>query len=256
MTDTALITGASTGIGAAFARRLAHDGLDLVLVARSEQKLNELADTIRAESGVRVTVFARDLGAQDASRQLFDDVATAGITVDFLLNNAGFGAHSAVADADPERLGAMVRLNCEVVTELSQRFLGGMIARRHGTIVNVASNAAYQPLPTMAVYGATKSFVLSFTEALWHEVKGTGVRVLALCPGPTDTPFFEIAGEDFAGESKRTTDQLIATAKRALAQGRPSVVDGPRNSLIAHSVGLLPKRAALWGAEKFVAPRA
>ena len=132
-------------------------------------------------------------------------------------------------------------MNCEVLTELSQRFLPGMMSRRRGTIVNVASNAAFQPLPQMAVYGATKAYVLSFTEALWHETRGTGVRVLALCPGPTETPFFEIAGEDFA-RSKRTTLQLIDTAKRALGDGRPSVVDGTWNALLAR-VGCASCRA-------------
>jgi hypothetical protein len=255
MTDTALVTGASTGIGAAFARRLARDGLDLVVVARSDEKLQALATAIRAETGRRVTVLARDLGVPDAAAALVRDVDELGLRVDFLLNNAGFGLHSAVADSDPGRLGAMVQLNCGVVTELTQRFLPGMLERHHGTVVNVASTASFQPIPTMAVYGASKAYVLSFTEALWHEVKGTGVRVLALCPGPTDTPFFEIAGEDFAGAGKRTTDQLIDTAKRALVRGVPSVVDGVPNALLARTARFVPKRPALWGAQKFVAPR-
>lgn len=252
---TALVTGASTGIGAEFARRLAEDGLDLVLVARSEQKLEDLAREIRLASGATVTVLARDLGVQNASRDLVAEVEGLGIEVDFLLNNAGFGTHGSVADADPERLADEVRLNCGVLTELTQRFLPAMIARRRGSIVNVASNAAFQPLPMMAVYGATKAYVLSFTEALWHETKGTGVRVLALCPGPTDTAFFDIAGEDFA-KTKRTTEQLIDTAKRALSRDQPSVVDGMSNALVARlAVRLLPKRLALWGAAKTVGPR-
>lgn len=249
------MTGASTGIGADFARRLAVDGLDLVLVARSADKLEALADSIRSESGRRVTVLARDLGQPGAARALVDEVEALDIEVDFLLNNAGFGTHGAVVLADPDRLSDEIRLNCEVLTELSQRFLPGMTSRRRGTIVNVASNAAFQPLPQMAVYGATKAYVLSFTEALWHETRGTGVRVLALCPGPTETPFFEIAGEDFA-RSKRTTLQLIDTAKRALGNGRPSVVDGTWNALLARvGVRLLPTRIALWAAAKTVDSR-
>lgn len=252
---TALITGASTGIGADFARRLGADGLDLVLVARSEQALEELATTIRRDSGVHVTVLTRDLGVPDASRDLVRECDRLGLEIDFLLNNAGFGTHGPVAEADPERLADEVRLNCGVLTELSQRFLPGMLARRRGTIVNVASNAAFQPLPLMAVYGATKAYVLSFTEALWHETKGTGVRVLALCPGPTDTAFFDIAGEDFA-RSKRTTAQLIDTTKRALARNQPSVVDGASNAVVARlAVRLLPKKVALWAAEKTVGSR-
>lgn len=252
---TALITGASTGIGADFARRLGADGLDLVLVARSHDKLEALAADIRRETRVSVTVLPRDLAAPDAPRDLVAECERLGIEVDFLLNNAGFGTHGSVADADPERLAEEIRLNCGVLTELSQRLLPGMIARRRGSIVNVASNAAFQPLPLMAVYGATKSYVLSFTEALWHETRGTGVRVLALCPGPTDTAFFDIAGEDFA-RSKRTTQQLIDTAKRALARNQPSVVDGVSNALVARlAVPLLPKRVALWAAAKTVGPR-
>jgi hypothetical protein len=253
--DTALVTGASTGIGAAFARRLARDGLDLVVVARSEAKLDELAAAIRAETGRRVTVLARDLGAPGAAADLVRDVDELGIRVDLVLNNAGFGLHSSVADSDPARLAAMVQLNCGVLTELTQRLLPGMLDRRHGTIVNVASTASFQPIPTMAVYAASKAYVLSFTEALWHEVRGTGVRVLALCPGPTDTPFFEVAGEDFSGAGKRTTDQLIETARRALARGVPSVVDGVPNALLARTARFVPKRSALWGAQKYVAPR-
>lgn len=254
-TRTALVTGASTGIGADFARRLASDGLDLVLVARSADKLEALAESVRAETGRQVTVLARDLTELGAAAALVDEIAAHGIEVDFLLNNAGFGTHGAVADADPVRLSDEVRLNCEVLTELSQRLLPAMIARRRGTIVNVASNAAFQPLPQMAVYGATKAYVLSFTEALWHETRGTGVRVLALCPGPTETPFFAIAGEDFA-RTKRTTAQLIDTAKRALSDGRPSVVDGTWNALLARvGVRLLPKRVALWAAAKTVDSR-
>jgi uncharacterized protein len=252
---TALVTGASTGIGAEFARRLATDGLDLVLVARSEDKLEALAETLRASSGAKVTVLARDLSEPGAAAELVAEVEQRGLVVDFLLNNAGFGTHGLVVEADPERLSDEIRLNCEVLTELSQRFLVGMVERRRGTIVNVASNGAFQPLPLMAVYGATKAYVLSFTEALWHETKGTGVRVLALCPGPTDTPFFEVAGEDFA-KSKRTTAQLIDTAKRALARNQPSVVDGVSNALVARvGVRLLPKKLALWGAEMTVGKR-
>lgn len=252
---TALITGASTGIGAEFARRLGADGLDLVLVARSADKLETLAGEIRAASGVAVTVMARDLGAPNAAAELTADVAAAGLHVDFLLNNAGFGTHGPVAEADPDRLADQIRLNCEVLTELSQRCLPAMIERRSGTIINVASNAAFQPLPLMAVYGATKAYVLSFTEALWHETRGTGVRVLALCPGPTETPFFDVAGEDFA-RSKRTTAQLIDTTKRALARDQPSVVDGVSNAVLARvGVRLLPKKVALWAAQKVVSPR-
>lgn len=253
---TALITGASTGIGAAFARHLAADGLDVVLVARSEDKLEALAASItETHPGSRVTVLARDLGTPGAAAALVDELASLAITVDFLLNNAGFGTHGLVVDGDPERYADEIQLNCATLTELTTRILPAMVARRRGTIVNVASNAAFQPLPQMAVYGATKAYVLAFTEALWHESKGTGVRILALCPGPTDTPFFEVAGERIGG-GLRTTDQLVATAKRALARNQPSVVDGVSNALGARlGSRLLPKELLLWGAEQVVRAR-
>jgi short-subunit dehydrogenase len=255
MTTTALITGASSGIGAEFAKRLAEDGLDLVLVARSEDKLEELAASIRRATRRAVTVLVRDLGRPGAAEELVAECAARGIEVDFLLNNAGFGTHGRVADADPARLAAEIQLNCVALTELSARFLPAMVARRRGTIVNVASSGAFQPLPQMAVYGATKAYVLSFTEALWQETRGTGVRVLAQCPGPTDTAFFDVAGEDFAS-SKRTTAQLVTTTKRALTRNRPSVVDGASNALVARlGTRLLPKRVILWGAEKTVSAR-
>ncbi|MCU1529198.1 MAG: Ketoacyl reductase [Frondihabitans sp.] len=252
---TALITGASTGIGAAFARHLAADGLDVVLVARSEDKLDALAASIREATPVTVTVLARDLGVPGASAALLDEVAGLGITVDFLLNNAGFGTHGHVASGDPERYAAEIQLNCTTLTELTTRILPAMIGRGRGTIVNVASNAGFQPLPQMAVYGATKAYVLSFTEALWHETQGTGVRILALCPGPTDTPFFEVAGERIGG-GLRTTDQLVATTKRALARNEPSVVDGVGNAIVARlGARLLPKKLVMWGAKKVVGAR-
>ncbi|MFJ1757990.1 SDR family NAD(P)-dependent oxidoreductase [Kitasatospora sp. NPDC088134] len=250
--STALITGASTGIGAAFARELAARGADLVLVARSERRLADLAAELTAAHGVRAAVLVQDLTAADAPAALQRRLAEQGLEPDVLVNNAGFGMHGPLAAADPDRVAAQVRLNCLALTELTTRLLPGMLARGRGAVVNVASTASFQPLPGMAVYGATKAYVLSFTEALAHELRGTGVRALAICPGATDTPFFAVMGGEVTGPgAKRTPEQVVATALAALAKGRPSAVDGLLNRLTAASPRLLPRRAVTAVAARF-----
>jgi len=254
--QTALITGASTGIGAVFARELAARGAHLILAARSEDKLQALAATITAEHGVRVDVLPIDLARPAAGEEVARRVAALGHTVDVLVNNAGFATHGDVVAADRARLLEEVQLNCATVVDLTTQFLPAMTARRSGAIINVASTAAFQPLAHMAVYAATKAFVLSFTEALWGETRPTGVRVIALCPGATDTPFFDIAGEDASFGRRRTPEQAVATALRGLAQGRPSIVDGRANAATAGLQRFLPRRAVLNIAERAVRPRA
>ena len=181
-----LITGASTGIGAEFARQFAALGHDLVVVARSADRLEELAAALRAAYGVNVTVIGMDLSRPDAAEQLWQRTTGLGLEVDVLVNNAGVGTHADVADADTRRLEEEVELNCRTLVGTTARYLPAMRARGAGAVVNVASTAAFQPLPKMAVYSASKAFVLSFTEALWAEERGHGVRVLAVCPGLTD----------------------------------------------------------------------
>ena len=163
-----LITGASSGIGEEFAYRYAAQKHDLILVARTESKLETLAKKLRTEYGVTVTVFPCDLAAPDAAERLWEETNHAGLEVDVLVNNAGFGTQRDVADDDPDRLEQEVRLNCLAVVGLTARYLPAMRERRSGTIINIASAAAFQPMPHMAVYAATKAFVLSFTEALLH----------------------------------------------------------------------------------------
>ena len=197
-----LITGASTGIGAEFARQFAARGHDLVVVARSADKLNDLAAQLRAAHGVDVTVLAMDLSLPTAAGELWQRTNRLGLEIAVLVNNAGFGTHGDVADADPQRLEEAIELNCRTLVGATARYLPQMRARGAGTIINVASTAAFQPLPKMAVYGASKAFVLSFTEALWAEERKHGVRVLAVCPGLTDTPFFE-AGRRRRGQLPR-----------------------------------------------------
>lgn len=249
-----LITGASTGIGAEFARQFAGMGHDLVIVARSADRLEELATRLRAAHGVQVTVIAMDLSRPTAAAELFERTSGLGLEVDVLVNNAGFGTHSDVAEADPQRLEDEVELNCRTLVGTTARYLPAMRARGRGTIVNVASTASFQPLPQMAVYAATKAFVLSFTESVWAEERNHGIRVLAACPGLTDTPFFELAGGAAASRASgtaaktftRTPQQVVEHTLRELSGSKPSFVDGIANAFVARAVNrMLPKRLVI-----------
>ena len=246
-----LITGASSGIGEEFARRYAAQKKDLVLVARSQDKLNKLAEEFTSQHGIRVTVFALDLSEPDAAERLWEETNRAGLEIDVLVNNAGFGTQRDVADDDPDRLEEEVRLNCLTVVGLTARYLPAMRERQNGTIINIASAAAFQPIPHMAVYAATKAFVLSFTEALWSETRKDGIRVLAVCPGSTDTPFFEHSGEGVVVGKLRSTRQLLDNTMRALKTNKPSFVDGLGNAIVARfAVRVMPKRIILAATER------
>src|SRR5215831_11276722 len=191
----ALVTGASSGIGEVFARELAGRGANLVLAARSRDKLESLASELRERAQVQVVIETVDLSEPDAGLALAARLGEQGLVIDVLINNAGFGLFGPLHEADPQRIAQAVQLNVAALTELTCSLLPGMRARDRGAIVNVASTAAFQPVPYMAAYGAAKAFVLSFTEALWAETRGTGVRVTALCPGATDTSFFDTASD-------------------------------------------------------------
>ena len=246
-----LITGASSGIGEEFARRYAAQKQDLVLVARSQDKLNKLAEEFTSQHGIRVTVCALDLSEPDAAERLWEETNRAGLEIDVLVNNAGFGTQRDVADDDPDRLEEEVRLNCLTVVGLTARYLPAMRERQNGTIINIASAAAFQPIPHMAVYAATKAFVLSFTEALWSETQKDGIRVLAVCPGSTDTPFFEHSGEGVVVGKLRSTRQLLDNTMRALKTNKPSFVDGLGNAIVARfAVRMVPKRIILAATER------
>ncbi len=241
-----LITGASSGIGEEFSRRYAAKKHELVLVARRQDKLDALAEELRQEHGVEVTTISLDLSEPDAAQRLWNETDRRGLHVDVLVNNAGFGTGKDVADDDPERLEQEVRLNCLAVVGLTARYLPAMRKRGNGTIINISSAAAFQPMPHMAVYGATKAFVLSFTEALWRETRRDGIRVLAVCPGSTDTPFFQVADEGTVVGRLRSTRQVLDTTMRALRGSGPSVVDGLGNAVVARFLTrVLPKRALL-----------
>jgi len=252
---TALITGASSGIGATFARELAARGAHLILVARRQEPLEALAGRLRIANQGYVDVFPADLTRPDAVTRLGAQVGALGRSVDILINSAGFGAYGDVVDADPERLHDQVQLNITALLDLTRMYLPVMTARGQGTVINIASAAAFQPMPHMAVYAATKAFVLSFTEALWTETRSSGVRVLALCPGPTATPFHAATGsEDGSFGKHRTAEQVVATALRALDREIPSVVDGRLNTLLSRLPGLLPRRLTLAIAERTMRP--
>ena len=249
-----LITGASTGIGAEFAEQFAARGDDLVVVARSADKLDALAARLRTAHGVEITVLAMDLSLPTAAGELWRETDRLGLEISVLVNNAGFGTHGDVADADPQRLEEAVELNCRTVVGTTVRYLPQMRARGEGTIINVASIAAFQPLPKMAVYGASKAFVLSFTEALWAEERAHGIRVLAVCPGLTDTPFFALAGDAAATAASgaaasavtRSPRQVVEATMRALSGRKPSFVDGIANAFVARVVTrVLPRRASI-----------
>jgi short-subunit dehydrogenase len=241
----ALVTGASSGIGEVFARQLAERGANVVLVARSQDKLETLAQALRDRSGVSIDVLACDLGEPGAGGALAARLAERGVAIDVLVNSAGFGLFGQLHEADPARISQQVQLNVTALTELTCALLPQMRARDYGAIVNVASTAAFQPLPYMAVYGATKAYVLSFTEALWAETRGTGVRVTALCPGATDTPFFDTASEHASIGARMAPEEVVDAAFRALERRRCSVTPGLRNRLLAGAPRLTPRQTVV-----------
>src|SRR3954471_20420213 len=192
--QTALITGASAGIGLELARLFAAGGYDLVLVARSAGRLEELAGELRSRHGAAARALAKDLTHPESPEEVFRELEAAGVAVDVLVNNAGFGTFGPFAETDLDQELRELQLNVVTLTHLTKRFLPGMLARRRGGVLNVGSTAGFQPGPLMAVYYATKAYVLSFSEALAEELRNTGITVTALCPGPTRTEFASEAG--------------------------------------------------------------
>jgi short-subunit dehydrogenase len=223
MAETALITGASAGIGEEFARQLARRGRDLILVARRKDRLEKLAEEVPTTAHV----IECDLGSEAA--KLPDKVAKLGVEVDLLINNAGFGTRGRFLELDPEREAEIVRVNCEAIVTLTHAFLPAMVERRRGGLITVASTAGMQPLPYETTYGASKAFAISFMEALSMELRGTGVRCLVVNPGPVKTEWQQVAGYD---ENTRTMPGIIsaeecaADALRAYDRGKRSVIPG------------------------------
>jgi len=244
----ALITGASAGLGTEFARLFARDGHDTVLVARRRERLDALAGELHAAHGVRAHVLPADLGEPGAPARIHDEVGRLGIEVDYLVNNAGFGASGAFAEADLQRQMEMVRVNVAALVELTGLFVPEMIARKRGRILNIGSTAGFQPGPFMATYYATKAFVISFTDALAWELSGTGVTATVSCPGATATEFAGHAGNDTSilfrlGAADSAT--VAGEAYRAMMAGKRMVVHGAMNRVAAQSVRLSPRSMAL-----------
>lgn len=239
-----LITGASYGIGEVFARRFAQEGWNTVLVARSVDKLEALAKTLEHENGTRTLVIAADLTRRESPGDIYGRIGQEGIEIEGLVNNAGYGFGGRFVEVPLEHYLGMIDLNVRALVELTRLFLPQMIERRRGFILNVSSTAAYQPLPFSSVYAASKSFVSSFTEGLWLETKGTGVRVLNLCPGLTKTDFGKHANlRDFRRDPMaESPEQVVETAFRALKRSEPTVISGWRNKLLIFLEGLIPKR--------------
>ena len=242
--ETVLVTGASSGIGVELARLFAADGSNLVLVARSEKPLRRLALELEQEHGISAAVETADLAEPEELAALCERLAERGVEVDVVVNNAGFGARGAVAELDTGRQLEMVRLNVEALTALTRFFLPGMLERRRGGVLNVASTAAFQAGPFMAVYYATKAYVLSFSEALAEEVRGSGVAVTALAPGPTLTGFqkeAEIEGTWLLKMGPMAAGPVARAGHHAFRRGRVLVVPGLKNRLLAFSTRLTPR---------------
>lgn len=240
----ALVTGASSGLGEEFARQLAHRGSNLVISARSREKLETLARDLARINGVAVRAVPADLAVPGGALQLAQIIDDLGIGIDHLVNNAGFGSSGAFAESDAARQADMLRVNAEAVVVLSRHFLPGMLARKRGGILNVASTAGFQPTPYMATYAASKALVLSFSAALSAEVAGSGVAVLACCPGPVPTGFQAAAGFP-AGSVLRVAKlepaEVVRKALDAYARGRVVHVPGTVNRIQTSLSKLLPR---------------
>ena len=232
---TALITGASSGLGYQFAKSFAALGADLVLVARRLDRLTSLANEIESVFQSTVTVIQLDLVAPNAVDELVSKLKEFGLQINILVNNAGFGTSGYFANEDLMIANREIDLNIKSLVSLTRLFLPQMISNSNGIVINVASTAAFQPVPTMAIYGATKAFVLSFTEALWAETIGTGVKVIALCPGATDTEFFDVAKSKGTGAKREAPKSVVDLVLKELEKNntKPSIVSGLRNRIIS-----------------------
>jgi short-subunit dehydrogenase len=250
VSSISVVTGASSGIGAAIAKELASRGHSLALVARREERLRTLATELTSAHGVAAEVIAADLGDPAGRDHLADELRGRGRVVEVLVNNAGFGHQADFATSPRERMVEMVSINVETVVDLTSRFLPGMVDRGRGSVINIASTAAFQPLPGSAVYAASKSFVLSFSEAIRTELRGTGVTVTAVCPGPVRTEFMDVAG--FGGVEDRTPgavwmtpDELAQHAIEGAASDKRVVVPGTLNRATALAGQHSPRALAL-----------
>jgi uncharacterized protein len=248
MSKSTLITGSSNGIGYELAHIHAEKGDDLILVARNKCKLDILKGILQKKHGIKVYTIEKDLSAEGSAREVYDELQTQNITVDCLVNNAGFGDVGLFAESDWNKQERMINLNVTALTHLTRLFLPGMIDRGFGKILNVASTASFQPGPTMSVYFATKAYVLSFSEAVNNEVRKKGVTVTALCPGSTDSGFHATA----LGEGKHVRERKLPSARevaeygyKAMMKGKAVAIPGLKNSIMATSVRFIPRSLAV-----------
>lgn len=252
----ALVTGASAGIGKAIAEQLAAAGAHLVLTARRTERLVELASGLASKHGTRVEVFAADLAHPGAAREIYAFTTGKGIEVELLINNAGFGAFGHIQDMPEDRLLEMVQVNCSAVVELTRLYISAMVERRHGDILIVASTAAFQPVPFISAYAATKAFDLIFAEGIAEEVRLFGVHVCALCPGSTDTEFQQVAQQpDRAFRFAETAEKVARVGLEGLARGKTCVISGTRNRWMVRAERLAPRTFVAKMAARVMGPR-
>jgi uncharacterized protein len=247
--QTALVTGASAGIGVDLAECFARDGYDLILTARSEGPLSQVASRLAATHGVKASIVPQDLGAIGGGTALHDAIAARGLNVDVLVNNAGYGHAGALTSSDLATQLGMIDLNVRALVELTYLYWDRMLANKRGGVLNVASTAAFQPGPLMANYYASKAYVLSFSEAMWEEARGTGVYVSCLCPGPTVSKFRDRAGTDKTKLAQMSKVMASAPVARmgyeAWKRNQAVKVTGARNAMQAGMVKFLPRKTLL-----------
>jgi len=253
----ALVTGASAGLGAEFARQLASRGMHLVLVARRGELMSELAQELHTKHGTRCEIIVADLSDPAEPKRILDEIATKGVSIELLVNNAGFGVVGEVENAKVDRLLQLIRLNISALTELTYRLLPAMLERGHGAILNVSSLSGFQPVAYMGTYAASKAFVLHFSEALHCELKDRGITVTAVCPGVTRTNFFDIAGAPgwLQKHSSLSVEPVVKSALNAIARRRQFVVPGWRNFLLTLLVRIASRRRVVKESTRFFRPR-
>jgi uncharacterized protein len=239
----ALVTGASAGIGVALAKELASAGVHLLLTARRLDRLEELGRTLGEKYGVQTGIFAADLAQPDAPAKIFEFTAQKDLEIDLLINNAGFGQYGELPQIGTHRLLDMVQVNCAAIVHLTRLFLPGMVERRRGDVLILASTAAFQAVPYISTYAATKAFDLLFAEGLAEEMRPYGIRVCALCPGSTESEFHAVAGQErFTSKNMETAEKVARTGLTALAAGKSYVISGLGNYLGAQSERFVPRR--------------
>jgi uncharacterized protein len=238
----ALITGASAGIGVALAEELAGGESNLVLTARRKDRLEELAQRLEAKHKIKTQIIVADLAQPEGPDKIYNFTSSQGIEIDLLINNAGFGAYGELPSVDVKRLLDMVQVNCSAVVHLTRLFLPGMVERKRGDVLILASTASFQAVPYISTYAATKAFDLLFAEGLAEEMRPHGIRVCALCPGSTESEFHVVAGQEKFQRKAETAEKVARTGLRALAAGKSYVISGLGNYLGAQGERLVPRR--------------